>query len=159
MTHSIIIGKGLENLSFGLQKTAARFVLGDPDEIERFAIGPDEEDNTEAWHYDEIEVSLSFDEDEDWTLSAITSSHPDLTLDNVELIGITKEELLSALENFDFGIPEEETIEGDDDEDPLYVLSFPDANLTFWMDEEVVTEVQWGPLTDEDGEYIWPEAN
>ena len=147
----------MEPLRFGLSKPEVKSLLGEPNEVERFAFGSEEDENTEAWHYDELEVSLSFDEDEDWTLTGITTSHPSANLDNVELMGLSKDELITALKNFDFGDYEEDTIEGDIDTPDMDMVTFPGVNLMFWFDENEVSEIQWGPVIDEDGDFIWPE--
>ncbi len=157
MKQTILIGKGLENLTFGLSKAEVKAALGEPSEIERFAFGSEEDENTEAWHYDELEISLSFDEDEDWTLTGITTSNTASTLDNVELMGLSKEALETALKNFDFGEIIEEEIEGDESEPPMELLTYPEVNLMFWFDEDQVSEIQWGPLIDEEGDFVWPE--
>ena len=158
MTQNILIGKGMSPLTFGLTKPDVKSLLGEPNEVERFAFGGEEDENTEAWHYDELEISLSFDEDEDWVLTGITTSNPAVTLDNVELMGLSKDALQSALKNFDFGEAEEDTLEEDLQNPAMEMLTYPSVNLMFWFDEGEVSEVQWGPIITEDGEYLWPDT-
>ena len=79
-TKNIELGKGVDNLKFGLTREKVALLMGEPSEKETID-GDDEMGTSEAWHYDELELSLTFDEDDDWKLTTIAASSPEFTFD------------------------------------------------------------------------------
>ena len=54
---------GLEEVKFGFSRNQVKELLGEPSEVDSFQYEEDEDDGlTESWHYDDKEISLSFDE-------------------------------------------------------------------------------------------------
>ncbi len=153
----IIIGKGYESVRFGMTRSEVEKILGKPDEIDSYASSEEAEDNTEAYHYDEIEVSVSFDELEDWKLSSIAVSDPDAELEGLKLIGVSSKELLEKVDALALGEYEREDVSSPESPDNE-VISFMNSSINFWLEEDEVTEIQFGPFWDEEEEdFIWPE--
>ena len=153
---NVILGEGVLNVKFGMTRDAVKAALGEPDEIENF---DDEEDEgqTEAWHYDEHELSATFDEVDDWRLTSLAVSSPDFLFQGVNLIGLSNEEVIQQIEIMDLGEVSMEEI-SDDELPDQQVATIVDASLNLWFEEGILTEIQWGPYWDEDNdEYIWPE--
>ena len=74
----IIIGQGLGPVKFGMTRDQVEALLGAPDEVEENVdIDEDLDEAAEAWHYDELEMSASFDMEDDWRLGmmAISTVH------------------------------------------------------------------------------------
>ncbi len=152
----ILIGKGYGDIQFGMTRSEVKKILGEPTEVDEYASSDESDDNTEAFHYDEIEVSISFDEVDDWKLSSIAVSDPEATLEGVKLIGASDKELLSKVEDLDLGEYEREDISSPESPDNE-VISFPESSINFWFENGAVTEIQFGPMWDEEEEdYIWP---
>ena len=153
---NIVPGEGLDALQFGLTRDEVKKLLGNPDEVE--VIENDEDaDKTEQWHYDELELSVSFDEIDNWVLTSIAVSGADYLFDEQPLMGLTMEEVLEFLEESDLGDPEGEELDTDEIGVKVEVISFPENNITFWFENQILNEVQWSPFLDEDEErYIWP---
>ncbi len=153
---NIVPGEGLDALQFGLTRDEVKKLLGNPDEVE--VIENDEDaDKTEQWHYDELELSVSFDEIDNWVLTSIAVSGADYLFDEQPLMGLTMEEVLEFLEESDLGDPEGEELDTDEIGVKVEVISFPENNITFWFENQIPNEVQWSPFLDEDEErYIWP---
>ena len=82
----ILLGEGLENVKFGMTKSQVNKILGTPDETEVYHFSEDEEDLTEAWHYDEHGFSVSFDQENDWLLGSIAVSQTSCLLEGMELM-------------------------------------------------------------------------
>ena len=59
----VIPGLGLGNLKFGSTRELVKKEIGNPTEIEKYALDDDDDDITEAWHYDEDGLSISFDQE------------------------------------------------------------------------------------------------
>ncbi len=153
----ILIGKGFDEIRFGMTRQEVKEILGEPDEIDEYASSEEAEDNTEAYHYDELELSVSFDELDNWQLGSIAVSNPDAVLDGLKLVGISDEDLLEKISNIELGEYEREDVSSPESPDHE-VISFYDASINFWLENGAVTEIQFGPLwDDENEEVIWPE--
>jgi len=152
----ILIGKGYGDIQFGMTRSEVKKILGEPTEIDEYASSDEADDNTEAYHYDEIELSVSFDELDDWRLSSIAVSDPDSTLEGLKLIGVSEEDLLDKIEDLDLGEYDKEDVSSPESPDNE-VITFFESSINFWFENGVVSEIQFGPIWDEDDEqYIWP---
>jgi len=153
----ILIGKGFDEIRFGMTRSEVKNILGEPDEIDQYASSEESNDNTEAYHYDELELSVSFDELDDWKLTSIAVSDPEATLDGMSLIGLSAEELLEKVSDLDLGEFEREDISSPESPDSE-VISFVESSINFWIENDEVSEIQFGPFWDEENEeLIWPD--
>lgn len=152
--HIISLGQGLGDLKFGSSREQTIAILGQPSEKDMFSLSDEEGDDSEAWHYDTLDISLSFDEENDWKLTSIAISSPDYTLNGMSLIGKTKEEVLAELEKNDWGEIEEDEEIAEDNPDAC-LLYLDEVTLSLWFDEDILTELQWGPFH-KSHEIIWP---
>ena len=100
----IKIGHGLGDITFGDSKEKIDHLLGKPTDIDTFnASGEEEGYLTEAWHFDDEEFSLSFDEEDNWRLTTISISSPDAIFNGQQLIGKEMDEVLKFFSSDDFG--------------------------------------------------------
>ncbi|WP_068472374.1 hypothetical protein [Saccharicrinis aurantiacus] len=152
----ILIGKGIGEIRFGMSREEVKKILGEPDEVDQFASSEEADDNTEAYHYDELELSVSFDEIDDWKLGSIAISNEDVEFEGMKLIGVSDNELEAKLSTIDMGEAEREDVSSPESPDHE-VLSFPQASINFWIENGQLSEIQYGPLWDEDAEEpVWP---
>jgi hypothetical protein len=152
---NVLLGKGALDLVFGMTRDEVKAVIGQPDEVETFA--DDEDGQSEAWHYDEYELSATFDEADDWRLTSLAVSSPEFLFEGVNLIGLSSEEVIQQLEIMDLGDVSLEEI-ADEEVPEQQVATIIEVSLNLWFEEGSLTEIQWGPFWDEDEEeYIWPE--
>lgn len=151
----IYIGRGLGNMLFGLNRDQVTAILGKPTDKDTYELSEDDEDESEAWHYDDLDISLSFDEINDWKLSSIAVSSDEYTLEGKPMIGRKKEDVLNDDMVKAWGENEEDEEIREDDPDHC-LLHFEDVNLSLWFDKDVLTEMQWGPLMHDDETYAWP---
>ncbi len=153
----ILVGKGFGDIRFGMTRDEVKKILGEPDEIDQFASSEDENDNTEAFHYDELELSVSFDEIDDWKLTSIAVSDPEAEFEGMKLVGVSDNELEARLSTVEMGDMEREDVSSPESPDHE-VVSYPGASINFWLENGEVTEIQFGPFWDEEDEvYIWPQ--
>ena len=144
---SIEESKGLGDLKFGFTREEVEKMLGKPDEKETLAYS--KEDHTEIWHYDELELSLSFDEDDDWELSTISITSDKYTFRGFQLIGMSKEQLEDELE--ELGIEDLQEEDWDNEDTPgLELLTSDELGINFWFDEGLLSEVEWGRFYEEE---------
>jgi hypothetical protein len=148
-------GVGLGALRFGLSREQVQMQLGKPTEKEQYSLEDEEGELTEAWHYDEFDLSLSFDEAHDWKLSSIAVSNDEYTLEGVSLIGRPQMEVLQEFQDRRWGTPEEdEEVSEGDPGNALYFVE--ESSLSLWFEDGSLTEIQWNPRILND-EAVWPE--
>jgi hypothetical protein len=157
-TKNIELGKGIDLLKFGMTRNQVKKLIGEPDEIEQFSFTEEEDQGqSEAWHYDELELSATFDEEDDWKLCSLSVSDPEFLFEGVNLIGLSQEEVVQQIELMDLGEIELEEV-SDEEASDQQVGSLPEVSLNLWFEDGKLSEIQWGPYWDEDDEsYIWPE--
>ncbi len=158
MRENIVLGKGLSKIHFGMMRPEIKEILGEPDEIEKIVNEDLEEDSSEVWHYDELEISAAFDELEDWRLTSLAVSSPDFTFEGVDLIGLSQQEVMDQIELMGLG---DVTIDqvSEDEEVNQQIAFVQEASLNLWFDAGKLSEIQWGPFWDEDeDEAIWPSV-
>jgi hypothetical protein len=147
---NIILEEGLGLVKFGMTKDDLKKIAGQPDEIEEFSYSEEENDHAETWHYDNLEMSVAFEELNNWRLSSIAVSSPDYLLEGKKLIGLKEKEAIAVLDEMALGDIEVEDRPTLDNEEQR-VLSIEEVNLNLWFEDGVVSEVQWGPVwVDED---------
>ena len=152
----IRIGKGLGTLTFGNTRQQVKAMLGEPTDIEKYSLSDTDDDSTESWHYDELDLSLSFDEENDWKLSSIAVSNEEYTLEGISLIGRKKPDVLAEFEKRQWGAPEEdEEIREDDPNNCL--MHIDKSSMSLWFENDELTELQIGPFYKNDG-ILWPES-
>jgi hypothetical protein len=153
---NIELGKGLDNLQFGMSREQFKEIMGEPDEVEVMENEDLPEDTSEAWHYDEIELSASFDQMEEWRLTSLAVSSPEYTFEGVDLIGLSQQEVMDQVDLMELGdVSIEELSEEEDNSQQIATLL--DVSLNLWFDNGILSEIQWGPYWDEEEEeLVWP---
>jgi hypothetical protein len=147
---NIEIGQGIGSIEFGMTMEEIKEVAGKPDEIEKYNYDESTDDQAESWHYDNIELSVAFEEFNDWKLTSIAVSSPGYLLQGKKLIGLSKDQVIEEIKDLGLG----QTVYEDcsTDEDPnLSLLSIDESGLNLWFDNGILTEIQWG--------LLWSEEN
>lgn len=152
---TILVGTGLDGLKFGMTSDEVKKVLGKADEEERFSYTDSDEDLAESWHYDELGLSLSFDEAHEWKLVNMAISTNEYELNGVKLIDLNLEEVIGILEGWDLGDMEYDDLSSDEDGDAM-LISIDKSSMNFWFEEKELSEIQWGPYYKND-DALWPE--
>jgi len=148
-------GEGLGEIKFGMTREEIKDILGQPDDIDHYADSDLDEDESESWHYDELELSLSFDEDAGWKLVTIAVSSPNYEFHGKKLIGLGSDDLLEELNALDLG--DFDTEDWSSEEVPDHkLISYPDSQINFWLEDGELTEIQWGPLFMDEETIQWP---
>jgi hypothetical protein len=146
---NIIIGQGIGELRFGIDRDAVRDILGEPDEVEQYTDEEDEDNLTETWHYDEDEISVSFDEMVGWKLVTIAVSGIEYKFEGLELIGLHSEAVLRRIEKLELG---EQLVEEFPVEEGIKqtLITLDEVGVNFWFEDDILSEIIWGPIWDED---------
>lgn len=150
-SQEIKIGRGLNNILFGISRNTLKKQLGEPTEIDNYNAGEDDEYLTEAWHYDNYEISASFDEEDDWKLTTLSTSSPQATIDGKKIIGLSLSEVKDIIAPLQLGDEDEEEME-----DNQLLLSIVASSINFWFENGKLSEVQWGVLWKDEDTPKWP---
>jgi len=151
----IKIGVGIGDIEFGCTKEKLKYLLGEPTEKDIYNASGDEDGYmTESWHYDEQEFSVSFDEEDNWKLTTISSSSEDTMLKGKKLIGKSIDEVLEILADEDLGENELEDLSDENVNQKL--ISFLESSLNLWFEDDELSEIQWGVLWSDEDTPIWP---
>ena len=137
----IEIGVGIGELKFGMTPEMVIDILGEPDEkvTENFSeVDPDF--YSEEWHYDDIELSLSFDMLEQMELGTISVSSDHYLLEGKSLIGLTRKKVEALLDEMDLSSTWEEF---KDVEAGGNLLANEDEGLSLWFEDGILIEIQW----------------
>lgn len=148
-------GKGLGIIRFGITREQLKEILGEPEETDLFYLDEGEKSASESWYYDKIGLSFSFEAEQNWKLITIEADADNVTLNGQQIIGISKSELYTLLEKMNIDDIYEEATPMEEAETHELVSS-NQKELNFWLEEERVTEIQWGPFYTTDDEIIWP---
>ena len=148
----IKLGKGLGDIKFGFLKEKVKTILGEPNETETYSFSEEDEVLTESWHYDELELSLSFNEEDDWRLSTIAVSSDEFLLEGKKIIGLKKDDLIKTLKSLDLKDYEENKVSDNEE-----MISSDIGEVNFWLEDNEVTEIQWGPFFIDEDTINWPK--
>lgn len=130
-SHEILAGIGLGDMHFGISKEIVVETYGEPNEKEL----PDEMSNMEYWHYDDKDLSLAFDLDNNEQLISIAISSEKYILERTSFIGMSMADVIEQLHELVY----------DELETNEEVIASEDLGINFWLDDSVCTEIQWSP--------------
>ncbi len=148
---NIVLGKGVGKINFQMTKSQVEALLGKADEIENFSYSDSAEDLTEVWHYDELDLSMSFDEEYNYTLTTIAISSDQFTLEGKHVMGKAKTEILSELNKLELG-----DYYTEDFEDEITMIFFEQFGLHLWFEQDVLNEIQIHYFEDQEHAKVIP---
>lgn len=153
-SYEIKAGKGISNITFGSKRDQLKQILGEPTEKELYNATEDEDYQTEDWHYDALETSFSFDEEDGWRLTTVATSSPEASIKGKKLIGLSVDEALTETESLNLGenYLEDFSEEGENQK----LISFLDAGINLWFEDDVLSEIQWSVLWSDEDTPEWP---
>ena len=149
-------GYGLGNLKFGMIRAEVKLMLGEPSFIDKYSHSDSADDLTESWEYDDLGLSISFDEEENWKLIMISITSDFYELNGVSLIGLKEKELLMKLEAMNLGELDLEDC-SDLGSDEQKVIEVEEKSINFWLIDDILDEIQWSPFFIDDDTIDWPK--
>jgi len=154
----IKFGIGLGVLKFGMSREQVKTILGEPNEKELHYDEDINVDASELWHYDDLDVSISFDQEEDWKLVTLAVTSNSYQLNGKSLIGMNKKALLSELKNSQIDDLDIEDLSSEESPNHVLLSSFS-LGVNFWLDDGILEEIQWGPDFIDDDTIKWPKLD
>jgi hypothetical protein len=115
------------NIEFGLKREKVRDILGEPSST--CIIKVSDNADLDCWTYDLQKIELIFDSENFYSLSTISFSSKNMTVDGVAVIGLKEKKLLKTFPD----------LYCTDEKDEIgYNYNYPGENLMFWVSDGVV---------------------
>lgn len=137
-SYAIQLKKGLNEVPFGATAEETSKYFGDPTEIEVLEKDLEEDPDTELWYYDDQSFSLFFEGDPDLVLTSIEINNQEATLFGKKIFGMSEDQIIALMK--DNGFNEMYT---EDEEWGEKLLSFEDALIDFYFEDEKLVTVNW----------------
>lgn len=160
---------GFGSVRFGMTVDEVKAILGKPDSEETTSLGDDPDDKSTELIYDELGLSLSFDEIEKFRLTDImTEDGSEFTLGGKIHLGDSLESVRKAVVAADYGPMEELDVEDDIEDDDLTPeeledakglteYELPEVGVNLYFRDGKLDTIQIGPEYDEDDNILWPK--
>ena len=140
--------KGYGEIPFGMTLDDAVKKLGMPDFYEELSDMEETGNRSIYYEYDELETNIYFEGVTKSVVACFETENMEATLYGEPVFDLTKEEIIDLMKKQGFKELEEEN------EDDELRVSFEDALVDFFFDEEGLTAVSWGVLVDDQGDII-----
>lgn len=137
--------EGFGELAFGDVTERVTDYLGKPEEIEN--IEDDDLFNTTILNYWEKGISVFFEGSEKSVIACFETDHPDSILYGERVFDLNEMEIKNLMSGKGFELAEEELEESGEKR-----LSYDDAMIDFFFEEDELIAVNWGVLVNEHGE-------
>ena len=140
--------KGYGEIPFGMTLDDAVKKLGMPDFYEELSDMEETGNRSIYYEYDELETNIYFEGVTKSVVACFETENMEATLYGEPVFDLSKEEIIDLMKKQGFKEQEEET------EDDELRVSFEDALVDFFFDEEGLTAISWGVLVDDQGDII-----
>ena len=134
--------KGFGELSFGMTIEQVTDFMGKPDDQDLLDDLGEEE--TLIYHYDDYDISIFFEgTGDDKKLVNIETGNPEVKLFGTEIFDLNEEEIIKLMKKNKFTEVDDEILEDEEHENEKRV-SFDEAMIDFFFEDEELTAVSWG---------------
>lgn len=142
-------GIGLGQIIFGMKQSDVIATIGEPEEEVKNNDYKNEIDIT--WYYDNANLSLYFDEDDNYRLRSIIVENPKISLWNRNLNEFSKNQIIKLLS--DKVGKEYEEKESEDE----VCIEVDSIGLNFYLENDKLVSVQIGVLFADENTIKWPD--
>lgn len=135
----ILLKKGLGEIHFGCTPELVRGVIGEPEDVEELENPIDGNVESIVWNYPEEGLNFFFDAaNGEPSLSTIESDNLETVLFNSKIFNISRDMIISLMtENGYTGLDEDDETWGE------HRVTFDDAQIDFYFDDQELTLVSW----------------
>lgn len=140
--------KGYGEIPFGMTIDEAVKLLNMPDFYEELNDMEETGNRSIFYEYDELATNIYFEGITKSVVACFETENEEATLYGKKVFELKKEDVIKLMQDNGFKELEEETEDGE------LRVSFEDALIDFFFDDETMTAVSWGVLVDEQGEII-----
>ena len=139
---------GYGEIPFGMTLDETVKILGMPDFYEELSDMEETGNRSIFYEYEELETNIYFEGVTKSVVACFETENMEATLYGEPVFDLTKEEIIDLMKEHGFKELEEEN------EDDELRVSFEDALIDFFFEDEMLTAVSWGVLVDEQGDII-----
>ena len=140
--------KGYGEIPVGMTLDETVKKLGMPDFYEELSDMEETGNRSIFYEYEELETNIYFEGVTKSVVACFETENMEATLYGEPVFDLTKEEIIDMMKEHGFKELEEEN------EDDELRVSFEDALIDFFFEDEMLTAVSWGVLVDEQGDII-----
>ena len=140
--------KGYGEIPFGMSLDETVKPLGMPEFYEELSDMEETGNRSIYYEYEELETNIYFEGITKSVVACFETENQEATLYEKPVFDLTKEEIIDLMKKQGFKELEEET------EDDELRVSFEDALIDFFFDEDGLTAISWGVLVDDQGDII-----
>ena len=140
--------KGYGEIPFGMTLDETVKILNMPDYYEELSDMEETGNRSIYYEYEELETNIYFEGITKSVVACFETENMEATLYGERVFDLTREEVINLMKEHGFKDLDE------DEEDGEHRVSFEDALMDFFFDEEGLTVVSWGVLVDEQGDII-----
>lgn len=140
--------KGYGEIPFGMTLDETVKKLGMPDFYEELSDMEETGNRSIFYEYDGLDTNIYFEGVTKSVVACFETENMEATLYGEHVFDLKKEEVINLMKKHGFKELEEEN------EDEELRVSFEDAMIDFFFDEDELTAVSWGVLVDEQGDII-----
>ena len=135
-------------IPFGMSLDETVKLLGMPEFYEELSDMEETGNRSIYYEYEELETNIYFEGITKSVVACFETENQEATLYEKPVFDLTKEEIIDLMKKQGFKELEEET------EDDELRVSFEDALIDFFFDEDGLTAISWGVLVDDQGDII-----
>ena len=140
--------KGYGEIPFGMTLDDTVKLLNMPDFYEELNDMEETGNRSIYYEYDDIQTNIYFEGITKSVVACFETENDAATLFGKKVFDFKKVDVVKLMKDNGFKDVEEETEDGE------LRVSFEDAMMDFFFDDDVMTAVSWGVLVDEQGEII-----
>ncbi len=140
--------KGYGEIPFGMTLDETVKILNMPDFYEELSDMEETGNRSIYYEYDTIHTNIYFEGITKSVVACFETENETATLYGKKVFGLKKEDVVKLMKDNGFKDVEEEIEDGE------LRLSFEDAMIDFFFDNDRMTAVSWGILVDEQGDII-----
>ncbi|MEZ4888248.1 MAG: hypothetical protein R3E32_26195 [Chitinophagales bacterium] len=155
MTRRVKLGTGIGDIKFGMVSSDIVNILGQPDDTEQET--HDDGSTTQTLVYEELGLLFDFGSVDNFKLTSVSINAEDITVERLIRVGLSKQKVFDFVENLEWGEPELEDISPEDDDVVIEVIWFDKVNVSIWLEDDEVYEIEFGPFWKNDDTFIWPK--
>lgn len=155
MTRRVKLGTGIGDIKFGMTSSDVVNILGQPDDTEKET--HDDGNITQTLVYDELGLLFDFGSIDNYKLNSISINAEDISVDRLIRVGLDKQKVFEYVDELDWGDSEIEDISPDDDDVVIEVIWFDKVNVSIWLEDDEVYEIEFGPFWKDEDSFIWPK--
>ena len=139
MSIQIILKKGMGEIHFGCTPELVRALLGEPDEVEELESAVDGVVESIVWNYPDAGLNFFFEAaNGEPSLSTIESDNLETVAFNAKIFNLTKDSIINLMKENGYT-----DLDEDDETWGEHRVTFDDAQIDFYFDDQALTLVSW----------------